>query len=57
MAPEVQQSGVFVLAIFLAVLVERGWQLLRRRAARQWPLAEGRVERAEWHQPNTGTNR
>ena len=57
MAPEVQQSGVFVLAIFLAVLVERGWQWLRRRAARQWPLAEGRVERAEWRQPNTGTSR
>jgi hypothetical protein len=55
--PEVQQSGVFVLAIFLAVLAERGWQWLRRRAARQWPLAEGRVVRAEWRQPNTGTNR
>lgn len=55
--PEVQQSGVFVLAIFLAVMAERGWQWLRRRAARQWPLAEGRVERAEWRQPNTGTNR
>ncbi len=54
---EVQQSGVFVLAIFLAVMVERGWQWLRRRAARQWPVAEGRVERAEWRQPNTGTNR
>ena len=57
MAPEVQQSGVFVLAIFLAVLAERGWRWLRRRAARRWPLAEGRVERAEWRQPNTGTNR
>jgi hypothetical protein len=55
--PEVQQSGVFVLAIFLAVMAERGWQWLRRRAARQWPLAEGRVVRAEWRQPNTGTNR
>ncbi len=55
--PEVQQSGVFVLAIFLAVLAERGWQWLRRRAARQWPLTEGRVERAEWRQPNTGTSR
>ena len=57
MAPEVQQSGVFVLAIFLAVLAERGWQWLRRRAARQWPLAEGRVERAEWRQPNSRTSR
>lgn len=56
-APEVQQSGVFVLAIFLAVMAERGWQWLRRRAATKWPLAEGRVERAEWRQPNTGTNR
>ncbi|MGB9106991.1 MAG: DUF3592 domain-containing protein [Terriglobales bacterium] len=57
MTPEVQQSGIFVLAIFLAVMAERGWLWLRRRAARQWPLAEGRVERAEWRQPNTGTNR
>ena len=57
MAPEVQQSGIFVLAIFLAVMAERGWQWVRRRAAQQWPLAEGRVERAEWRQPNTGTNR
>ncbi|MBZ5630794.1 MAG: DUF3592 domain-containing protein [Acidobacteriia bacterium] len=57
MTPEVQQSGIFVLAIFLAVMAERGWQWLRRRAARQWPVAEGRVERAEWRQPNTGTNR
>jgi hypothetical protein len=56
-APEVQQSGVFVLAIFFAVMAERGWQWLRRRAARQWPLAEARVERAQWRQPNTGTNR
>jgi len=55
--PGVQQSGVFVLAIFLAVLAERGWQWLRRRAARQWPVAEGRVVSAEWRQPNTGTNR
>jgi Protein of unknown function (DUF3592) len=54
---EVQPSGVFVLAIFLAVLAERGWQWLRRRAARQWPVAEGRVERSQWRQPNTGTNR
>lgn len=57
MTPEVQQSGVLVLAIFLAVMAERGWQWLRRRAARQWPVADGRVERAEWRQPNTGTNR
>ncbi len=57
MTPEVQQSGVFVLAIFLGIMAERGWQWLRRRAARQWPVAEGRVERAEWRQPNTGTNR
>ncbi len=57
MIPEVQQSGVFVLAIFLAVLAERGWQWLRRRAARKWPVAQGRIESAEWRQPNTGTNR
>lgn len=57
MVPDVQQSGVFVLAIFLAVLAERGWQWLRRRAARKWPVAHGRIERAEWRQPNTGTNR
>jgi hypothetical protein len=55
--PEVQQSGVFVLAIFLAILAERGWQWLRRRTARGWPAAEGRVECAEWRQPNTGSNR
>jgi hypothetical protein len=55
--PEVQQSGVVVLAIFAAVMAERGWHWLRRRAAKQWPVAEGRVERAEWRQPNTGTNR
>jgi hypothetical protein len=55
--PEVQQSGVVVLAIFVAVMAERGWHWLRRRAARRWPVAEGRVERAEWRQPNTGTNR
>jgi Protein of unknown function (DUF3592) len=54
---EVQPSGVFVLAIFLAVLAERGWRWLRRRAARQWPVAEGRVERCQWRQPNTGTSR
>ena len=57
MTPEVHQSGIFVLAIFLAVMADRGWQWLRRRAARQWPVAEGRVERAQWRQPNTGTNR
>jgi uncharacterized protein DUF3592 len=56
-APEVQQSGIIVLAIFLAVMAERGGQWMRRRAARRWPLAEGRVERAEWRQPNGGTNR
>ena len=55
--PEVQPSGVFVLAIFLAVMAERGWQWLRRRAARKWPVAEGRVEKVQWRQPNTGTNR
>jgi hypothetical protein len=55
--PEVQQSGVFVLAIFLAVMAERVRQWLRRRTARKWPVADGRVERAEWRQPNTGTNR
>jgi Protein of unknown function (DUF3592) len=54
---EVQQSGVFVLVIFLALMAERAWQWLRRRAAREWPVADGRVERAEWRQPNTGTNR
>ncbi len=54
---QVQQSGIIVLAIFLAVLAERGWQWLRRRAARNWPVAQGRVERAQWRQPNTGTNR
>jgi hypothetical protein len=57
LTPEVQQSGMFVLAIFLAVMAERGWQWLRRRTARRWPLAQGRVERAEWRQPNSGTNR
>ncbi len=57
LTPEVQQSGVFVLAIFLAVLAERGWQWLRRRAARQWPVAQGRIERADWRQPNKATKR
>jgi len=54
---EPQQSGVFVLVIFLAILAERGWQWLRRRAARNWPQAEGRVEFAEWRQPNSHSNR
>ncbi|MGI9102341.1 MAG: hypothetical protein ACR2IF_07825 [Terriglobales bacterium] len=57
MTPEIQPSGVIVLVIFVAVLAERGWQWMRRRAARAWPTAEGRVERAEYRQPNTGTNR
>ena len=57
MAPELQQSGVFVLAIFLAVLAERGWQWLRRRKARNWPVVQGRVHSAEWRQPRTGTKR
>ncbi len=39
------------------MLAERGWQWLRRRAARNWPLAEARVHSAEWRQPRTGTNR
>ena len=57
MDPQLQQSGVFVLAIFLAVLAERGWQALRRRKARSWPVAQGRVHTADWRQPRTGTNR
>ena len=57
MIVEVQQSGILVLAIFMAVMAERGWQWLRRRAARKWPVAAGRVERVAWRQPNTGTNR
>ncbi len=57
MAPQLQQSGVFVLVIFLAVLAERGWQWLLRRKARNWPLAQGRVHSADWRQPRTGTNR
>lgn len=48
---------MFVLAVFLVILAERGWQWLRRRAAGKWPLAEGRVETAEWRQPSTYTNR
>ncbi len=54
---QLQQSGVFVLVIFLAVLAERGWQWLRRRKARSWPAAQGRVHSADWRQPRTGTNR
>jgi hypothetical protein len=46
MDPQLQQSGVFILVIFLAILVERGWQWLRRR-----------IHSADWHQPRTGTNR
>jgi hypothetical protein len=57
MDPQLQQSGIFVLAIFLAVLAERGWQWLRRRRARRWPVAQGRVLAAQWRQPRTGTNR
>jgi Protein of unknown function (DUF3592) len=57
MDPQLQQSGIFVLVIFLAVMVERGWQWLRRRKARSWPVAQGRVHSADWRQPRTGTNR
>jgi hypothetical protein len=57
MDPQLQQSGVLVLVIFLAVLAERGWQWLRRRKARSWPVAQGRVHSADWRQPRTGTNR
>lgn len=57
MTPELQPAGVIVLAVFLAILAERLWQWLRRRAARQWPLAQGRVEQADWRQPSTYTNR
>ncbi|MGH9521140.1 MAG: DUF3592 domain-containing protein [Terriglobales bacterium] len=57
MDPQLQQSGIFVLFIFLGVLVERGWQWLRRRRALTWPVAEGRVHSADWRQPRTGTNR
>ncbi len=57
MEPQLQQSGIFVLVIFLAVMAERGWQWLRRRKARSWPVAQGRVHSADWHQPRTGTNR
>jgi hypothetical protein len=57
MEPQLQQSGIFVLVIFLAVLAERGWQWMRRRAARAWPVAQGRIHSADWRQPRTGTNR
>jgi hypothetical protein len=57
MHPEVQRSGVIVLVVFAAILAERGWHWLRRRAAMQWPLAEGRVEKADWRQPSSYTNR
>jgi hypothetical protein len=57
MDPQLQQSGVFILVIFLAVMVERGWQWLRRRRARLWPVAQGTVHAASWRQPRTGTNR
>ena len=57
MTPELQQSGVFILAIFLAIMAERGWQWLRRRKARNWPVVQGRVHSADWRQPRTGTNR
>jgi Protein of unknown function (DUF3592) len=57
MDPQLQQSGIFVLFIFLAILAERGWQWLRRRRAQSWPSAQGRVHSADWHQPRTGTNR
>jgi len=56
-APELQQQGIFVLFIFLAVLVDRGWLWLKRRTARSWPLAQGRVHKVDWRQPRTGTNR
>ena len=57
MTPELQQSGVFILAIFLAIMAERGWQWLRRRKARNWPVVQGRIHSADWRQPRTGTNR
>jgi Protein of unknown function (DUF3592) len=57
LTPEIQPAGVLVLAVFLAILVERFWQWLRRRAAAQWPLAEGRVEKADWRQPSTYSKR
>lgn len=57
MDPQLQQSGVFVLVIFLAVLVERGYQWFLRRRARSWSVCDGRVHSADWRQPRTGTNR
>jgi len=57
MDPQLQQSGLFVLFIFLAIVAERGSQWLRRRRAQAWPTAQGRVHSADWHQPRTGTNR
>lgn len=57
MDPQLQQSGIFVLFIFLAIVAERGWQWFRRRRALSWPTAQGRVHSADWHQPRTGTNR
>jgi hypothetical protein len=57
MDPQLQQSGIFVLFIFLAVLIERGWQWMRRRTARTWPAADGHVHTADWRQPRTGTRR
>ena len=57
MDPQLHQSGIFVLVIFLAVLAERGWQWLLRRKARRWPMAKGRIHAADWRQPRTGTNR
>ena len=57
MDPQLQQSGVFILVIFLAILVERGRQWLRRRKAQSWATVSGRIHSADWHQPRTGTNR
>lgn len=55
--PEMQPAGVIVLAVFLAIVAERLWQWLQRRAARAWPLAQGRIEKAEWRQPSAYTSR
>lgn len=57
MDPQLQQSGIFVLFIFLAFLIERAWQWLRRRRARSWPATDGHVHTADWRQPRTGTKR
>ncbi len=57
MTPELQPAGVIVLVVFVAILADRLWHWLRRRAARQWPLAQGRIEKADWRQPSTYTNR